>query len=201
MPDFSGFIGDGIKAVRDALDTAAARVNLHLHPDTLTRAAARRLKRTLGVLETVLRRLLVLMAAEIELAPLAPRTPSAAKRPDAATTPPQPARRGFALMPVLRYDAVRLEDLKDRARPRHQGAANATPLRHRCDTLRRLLENPYPAAKRMARLLARLKRAGAAKPVVLPQTGLSRLKPDLALTASILPERVGDALAGWYDTS
>ena len=42
MTQLSGFMQEGFAAVRDALDDAVARANLHLRLETFTKAAAKR---------------------------------------------------------------------------------------------------------------------------------------------------------------
>ena len=53
----------------------------------------------------------------------------------------------------------------------------------------------------MARLLARLKAAQAPRPTAFAQPGLYRQGARLALIGRALPDAIGHALAGWYDTS
>ena len=195
MTQIGGFIGDGLVAVRDTLDEAVARANLHLMPVTVTKTMARRVRATLKVLETILRRLLVLLAAEVALEPVRKSAPR--DRRHARARGP----RGFTLLPVMGGDLSRLEGV---SRFRPEPAWNRTEtgtLLDRISRLRQLIENPAPAARRMARLLERLKRKGAPRPVALPQGGLHRHGHELALIAGILPQLTGEALAGWYDTS
>ena len=195
MTQLSGFMREGFAAVRDALDDAVARANLHLRPETITKAAARRVRATLKLLETLLRRLLVLMAAELTLDPVR-------ERGDREHAPnPRKRQRGFVLMPVWRSDLLRLEGLETGYPGLSRNHTGTSLLLDRVSRLRALIENPHTAAKRMARMLARLKREGALRPMALPQTGLHRQRPELGLVASILPQMIGEALSGWYDTS
>lgn len=199
-----GFIEAGLAALRDALETAAERAGLILRRYKLTRTAARAFRAKVRQLETVLRRLVVLMAAEIETAKINPLIPAKAgtsysEPAPSQSAPKKPRPRGFVLIPNSRYDPEKFEAL--RALPR--GApkpVDETPLVHRYDTLRALIENPHALARRMARHLARWKAAGDSKPHCPAQPGLHRLSAELGAIASLLPRAVNDSLKNWYDS-
>ena len=208
-----GFIEAGLAALRDALETVAERAGLILRRYKITRTAARAFRAKVRQLETVLRRLVVLMAAEIQLAPHPePLTPAQAGVSSSETAPSEDTRahpersrrtgtrhRGFILIPDSQYDPEKFEAL--RALPR--GApkpVDEAPLVHRYDTLRALIENPHALARRMARHLARWKAAGDSRPHCPAQPGLHRLGAELGAIASLLPRAVNDSLKGWYDS-
>ena len=205
-----GFIEAGLEAVRGALQAAADRAGLTLRHYEITRAAARRFRAQVRLLETLLRRLLVLMAASLDAVPArtasatSPLTPAKAgasgRTDDRSAQPPKtPRYRGFALLPPATYDAARFALL--RARPRATPTPpEIGPLLDRYRTLIGHLAHPDRLARRMARHLARLKRAGEPRPVCLPMDGLHRLSPALGLIAAALPAEVSAALATWYDT-
>ena len=195
MSPTTGFIEEGLAAIGDTLDGAVARADLHLRPETVTKGAARRVRATLRLLETLLRRLLVLMAAELTLAPVRER---AGDKPASGA---RRGQRGFTLLPVMGGDLSRLAGL-DRVRRKPGWNWTTTGLLlDRIGRLRQLTENPAPAARRMARLLARLKASRAPRPVAFAQGGLHRHGHQLALIAGILPQMIGEALSDWYDTS
>ena len=195
MSDADGFVGDCLARLKDALSGLSAGANLHLDHPVITRAMAARLKAGLRAIETMLRRLLLLMAVELKLAPVRKRP---ARTRDRRIGPGLPWH--FELMPVERGDPSRLADLM--ARP----AASRSPVRtglilDRFRTMAGLLANPDNAARRMARLLERLKRRGAIRPWCPPQPRLHKFGHELGLIAGALPGLVNEALAGWYDTS
>ena len=194
MSDQAGFIAEGFAAMREVFDELVGRYNLHLHPDEITRSLARRVRRTVKLLETMLRRLLALMAAEMSLEPARPSGPRDRTRP--VTKRP----RGFVLLlpPGGCLSSLQAEKLAGRKPARNRPSTGL--LLARLFRLQRLLENPAPAARRMARLLARLKASGAPRPPAFPQSGLYRYGARLALVADALPHAVREALAGWYDT-
>jgi hypothetical protein len=206
-----GFIRDSINAMIGALECAAERAGLITRHAPVTRAAARRFMSKLRQLETLLRRLLVLMAAELEL-DIQPLTPAKAGVSSNQTAPsnithahPERSRRTsththFPLIRILRpytgEDAARLSALPRRA-PR---PVDETLLVHRYCTLLKHLQHPERLARRMARHLARLRAAGEIRPTCAPQPGLHRLSPELGALAASLPTMIAVALSDWYDT-
>ena len=207
-----GFIRDSFNAMIGALECAAERAGLITRHAPVTRAAARRFMSRLRQLETVLRRLLVLMAAELDFSNhVGPLTPAKAGVSSSQTTPsettrthPERARSkstlGFPLLRTLRpytaEDAARLSALPRRA-PR---PVDETLLVHRYCTLLKHLQHPERLARRMARHLARLRTAGEIRPTCLPQPGLHRLSAELGALAACLPAMIAAALSDWYDT-
>ena len=63
-----------------------------------------------------------------------------------------------------------------------------------------MIEDPARAARRMARLLAREKQAGALKPICVPQERLYRFDAEFGLIAAALPGLVSEVMPTWYDT-
>ncbi|QYJ00913.1 hypothetical protein KUV46_00605 [Thalassovita mediterranea] len=208
-----------------ALVCAAERAGLITRHAPVTRAAARRFMSRLRQLETLLRRLLVLMAAELDIAidplphPEPVEGPAKAGVSSNQTAPSQTTRahpdgacpgagRGrrtstgtsFPLLRILRpytaEDAARLSALPRRA-PR---PVDETLLVHRYCTLLKHLQHPERLARRMARHLARLRAAGEIRPTCAPQPGLHRLSPELGALAACLPALIAAALSDWYDT-
>ena len=197
MTGQDGFIAGGIKAARLALEDAVARAGLHLKPTTLALSTLRRARRTVKLVETVLRRLILLIAASLDLPDVTPRKSADADRKRTHVARP----RGFVLVPPLGGDVSRLEGLERHRRlPERDRNATGTLL-ERLETLFRLLDDPSQAARRMARIIARLKAQRVMKPVVPPQVGLFRERADFSLVAEALPGRVNRALEGWYDSS
>ena len=195
MTQATSFIEEGIAAVRDAVVETMDRVSVDFRP-VLTQAVARYARRQIKLLETMLRRLLVLIAAEIELAPAAPTEPSASKGTSRHTKP-----SAFQLVPYRGPESGMAERLrKIPADPAWPNTASA-PLLHRLGVLLRHLENPEPLARRMARMLSAASADGDPRPAVPPQSGLTRVPPRLALMAHALPVRTSEALRKWFDTS
>lgn len=200
MERMQGFVETGLAAAGRALQAAGDRAGLHLAPDTLTRPVARRLRSSLRVIETLVRRLLVLIAASLELED---RNRSARPVRDRQTSAPVPGRRAcvFELMPPATFDPATFERMDaTAAHAPHQNYTGIRLLLDRFHTLRAVIEDPARAARRMARLLAREKEAGALKPICLPQERLHRFDPEFGLIAAALPGLVAEVLPVWYDT-
>lgn len=196
MSRLDGFLHEGFTAIGDTLTEALGRSGLYLAPATLGKMAARRFRASLKLLETLLRRLLVLMALQMEGAPRQTR-PSGPARDE---RPAGPRARGFVLVPPYRYDPQALEALQAGRHPPKPGPVPAGPLLHRYRTLIGLLADPEPTARRMARRLARLRASGEAAPIIFPLERLHRLGPALGLIAAALPGHLNLALASFYDS-
>lgn len=208
-----GFIEAGLRAVRETLQAAADRAGLTLRHEPVTRRAAQRFRGAVRQLETVLRRLLVLMAAR--LTPMADRETrfpitqakaGASLNKDAPSDAPvrNPGPRPFALTRPSCVDTDRLEALRAgyghrRASPDSRWTVTVRLL-DRYRTLLAHLDNPAPLARRMARHLAGLKRCGAPRPICPPAPVPLRYGHELGLVATRLPEAVGAALADFYDS-
>ena len=133
---------------------ALARDSLHLSPTDVSRAAKRRLKQAIAALTAYVRRLVLLLALSLEphLQPrLTPRPIYArtGQRHRAETRlkilPDRGNGTAFFLQMQARQDGF----------PRHRVDPELNPLLHRIETLRVLLDNPMPRARRLAWHLAR----------------------------------------------
>lgn len=218
----SGFIEAALTSIRDALEAAADKVGLILRHYAPSRSAANRFRATVTRLETMFRRLLVHMAAQIvaEEAKRAhnsqePITPakagaSAGKAHPPNTLPPDvldvtlpmPRRRPFRLVPPLPASAEQIDRLRALRRPKPVGrdCTVFVPLLYRYRTLMRALAEPERQARRMARRLAALRAAGEAKPLVPADPDLHQYPPDLGVVAALLPDLTRNALTYWFDT-
>lgn len=206
-----GFIEAGLAAIREALGLAAARAGLGEREGTITLCAARRFRSTVRQLETMLRRLIVLIAAGLDLAPEPagfeqPIIPAKAGtspghvQPHDTPRPGTPRPYHFALTPKAGFDPDKLIAL--RARPKsYRNHTGIRPLLDRFQTLMRHLDKPERLARRMARHLARLRAAGEPRPICPPPLNTARLGHELGVIADYLPVAIRDALAGWYDSS
>lgn len=220
-----GFIEAALGAIREALETAADKAGLILRHYEPSRSAARRFRASVARLETMFRRLLVILAEQVVLEAAkrsrkenAPVIPEAAK-PLSGTPSPnplpistlpqvavnaaaQPRRKPFRLVPPLPATDEQLERL--RALPASSGAGrNCTVsgrLLDRYRTLMRALAEPDRHARRMARRLAALKAAGELAPMVQSETNLHRFPADLGLIAALLPDLTRQALRTFFDS-
>ncbi|HIG21062.1 hypothetical protein [Henriciella sp.] len=208
----------GLRALREEMADLDFIAGLSSGDGGLGRRLYAQLRARLILIETLLRRLLVLMAASIEVSVKMPVIPEAAKPlsgtsanqiapsqpPSAPSHPKHPRKRGFPYLPRLRERTPPGSDLFALLSAEHSGPRPAfrskTPLAHRYCTIMGVLRRPERAARRMAFTLARLRAAGAPRPLCLTPLNLKRASEEISLIAATLPERVARALVGWYDT-
>jgi hypothetical protein len=202
MTDHTAFLEQGIRAALYALADTASRANLHLKPATITRNVRRRCVAEIRTVAILVRRLIMLMALSLKLAPLKPRAPKA-PAPEiegaedvTASFGPQPS--GFSLAPPKAGPPIRclhgLYVVPARS-------VDAAPVIARLVALIKILKDPAPHARRLARTIQRWQAKGEARPHVMPMAGRNRLDPELGLVASLLPQLLNEALKGWADTS
>jgi hypothetical protein len=206
MQDTSSFAAAGLRAIGEGLADLAFRGGLERARVTLSRTLALKIRARLRLLETMLRRLLVVMASALDVRPAikAPVIPAKAGTSCNKTEPseslmPRPRKKGFALMPCER-DRPGLDPSVFETSARTRRAIEIAPLLHRYRTVLALLEDPDRAARRMARRLARLRAAGAHRPIFLAQAFTHRLGVELGLVAEVLPALANRALSGWNDS-
>ncbi|MEQ8559235.1 MAG: hypothetical protein RIB03_13040 [Henriciella sp.] len=202
MEQHRGFVEAGLKSARDALQEAGARENLHLYPEEITRAATQRLRTKLRAIETLVRRLLLLLAAMLDVAQASPhhQTASPSKRCDGQPAPSGRVAR-FDLLPSATFDPVALAKLRERGglKPDCKWTM-AGPLLERFRRIMDVFDDPGRYATLMARRINRLKAAGGLPPICPEQRRTFRLGHELGLIATALPRLVRDALLAWFDT-
>ncbi|MEO1965194.1 hypothetical protein [Hyphomonas sp.] len=201
MDDQTDLLEQGFTDLRNDLFDTLGEANLHLRPETITRTLHARVLAKLKVIETLLRRLILLLAMTLELAPVRPRAARlAAPLPDGvedvtasfrAHLPPQ---YRMVLMPSLSGTPANISGVKT---IRQSGPVLAMPLVRRAAGLLKVLKQPDAAARRMARLIERMKKRGEARPYCLPLAGRHRLRPELALLAGAIRLKVNAELAAW----
>lgn len=196
MKQVDGFCGEGLEAASELLADAAARAKLHLRPETITRTAARRLRASLAFAERLIRRLLVLLALEVELAPAAAPPPR-----DQETRTGLRAPRGFQYLPAERAPSGFLDPWADRPEGQPRNQTEIIPLLYRWKTLMALLEDPERAARHMARRLRAARKSGELAPFCWPEERLHRQPARAALVAGALPDLLNPALKAWFDSS
>ena len=185
-----------------ALLDLIGRGRFNLQPDTITRTLKRRTMGRLKQLETIVRRLLFLMAMALKLAPVAPRPARPRVEPDLP--------EGTIIIPIYSpYRPFKLITLVAVEGPpdalwrygRALGRANAWPVYYRLARLRAILKDPGKYARRFARLLEKMRKNGTPAPVAMPAGENFRLRPELGAIATALPQLIKQATEGWYDTS
>ena len=194
--DLAPFLSQAWNTLAHALADAAIAADLDLHPATLAKTVKRRCVAELRRLETLIRRLIFLMALSVELQPIAPREGRNYFREE--DTNPAPRKRSFRIAPAASV-AFRgsIEGVSGGLQP---GPVNAAPVIARWTQLAHVWQQRDRRARLLARTLQRWQAKGEPKPYVLPMTRLHRFTPELGLIASALPMLINKALQDWPDT-
>lgn len=197
MDDQTDLLKQGITDLRNDLFDTQGEANLHLRPETITRTLHARVLAKLKVIETLLRRLILLLAMTLELAPVRRRAaplPDGVEDVTASFRAHLPPQCRMVLMPSPSGTPANISGVKT---IRQSGPVLAMPLLRRAAGLLRIMKQPEAAARRMARLTERMKTRGEARPYCLPLAGRHRLRPELALLAGAIRLKVNAELAAW----
>ncbi|MEM8635166.1 MAG: hypothetical protein AAGF33_09345 [Pseudomonadota bacterium] len=169
----------------------------------------RRAGRKLKVLEGLVRKLIMVMALDLDLAPVKPRprqsaAPADEPCEDAAQTPngieiiefPRVRCPSLSLLPppMNFSEGVDLSQLPRSTTPVHIMARRFS---RRIVALQRVLDAPEVHAKRLARSLHRIRRAGEPKPFLVASSFPNGFRPELSLLHVGLTERLRAQLHLW----
>ncbi|MEM7662330.1 MAG: hypothetical protein AAF292_08760 [Pseudomonadota bacterium] len=165
------------------------------------RKAGTRLK----ALETLVRRLILFMALQLDLEPAKPRP--ASSKPQDTTTPdiidgvelvefPRARSASLSLVPQL-VDFSERPDLSHL--PRNTTPTHIAAKRFCCRiiALQKVLDAPDAHAKRLARHLSKLSKSGEPKPLLIPAAVPTGLPPEIGLLHGGLAHQLRDALKVW----
>jgi hypothetical protein len=195
MTDRTDFLSQAWHTLARAIAEAGVNVDLFKTPETIAKSLNRRVRAELKRLAALLRRLIFLMALQMELAPLKPRIGSnyyEPKQEDAAyhyvfTMVPAPSRpcphfmKGPVVVPL-------------------RGPVPAAPLIARWQAMLDTLKHHKRRARRLARAIQRWQAAGEARPHVPPIPHAHRLPAPIALVSGGLTVQLIEALKSWPDT-
>jgi hypothetical protein len=190
----------GLEQAGLAVMNASTLANLHLEPKRIARSLARRVSGRLHLLETIVRRLILVMALGLSPARALPRPASTAPEPDLpegvelAIFPRVPTRR-LTLLPA-RQVIEGPSGFPDSSSTSY-GPISPRKLLARIAALRRVIAAPEAHALRLARTLKRLQKNGEPKPMVGPAESAYRLSPELGAIASMLPSQISAGLESW----
>lgn len=201
MDNQTSLLEQGFEDLRNDLLDTLGEANLHLQPETITRTLHARVRAKLKVIETLLRRLILLLAMTLDLPPVRPRAvrpaaplPEGVEDVTASFRAHLPPQYRMVLMPPPSGVPGEFSAL---APARRTGPILAMPLLRRAAGLLKVMKQPDAAARRMARLIERMKKRSDARPYCLPIAGCHRLRPELALLAGAIRLQVNAALADW----
>nr|WP_321359609.1 hypothetical protein [uncultured Hyphomonas sp.] len=196
MTDRADFLSQAYDTIARAIAVTGVKVGLFRTPETIVQSVNRRVRAELKRLAVLLRRLIFLLALQMELAPLPPRTGSnyhEPKKPDVDyryvfTMVPGPSRpcphfmKGPVTVPV-------------------RGPVPAAPLIARWQAMLDTLKHHKRRAKCLARTIQRWQAAGEARPHVPPIPGSHRMPAALGIISGGLTVQLIDALKRWPDSS
>ena len=201
MDQNTSLIEQGLEHLRQDLLDLLGGANLHLQPETISAYLRARLRAQLKRLETILRRLILLLALTLDLAPVRPRAtrqavsvPGGVEDVTASFRAHLPKQYRMALIPRPFGPPGTFGAL---ASARCSGPVPAMPLMVQAAVLLNIMKQPEPAARRMARMIERMKRRGEAKPYCLPIASRNQLRPEMALIAGAVTLAVNAGLADW----
>ena len=188
-----------LQQVRIGLAEATYDAGLTRNPDTVPQTAARRFRAQVKQLAIILRRLIMLMALSLRLAPPAPRPQRAAGPEEEPLVTKARIPFSIALSGQTQCYSLDAPGFPEGDRGA-SGPVSVASLMRRFEALARILRNPEQYALRVARVMDRRRRAGAPRPVCLPMQ-THRLKPELGVMAAGLPMLIAEAFDLWTDSS
>ena len=195
MTDRAGFLSHALYTIARAIAEAGVNVDLFKTPETIAKSVNRKVRAELKRLAVLLRRLIFLMALQMELAPLKPRIGSnyyEPKQEDAAY------RYVFTMVPAPSRPCPHF--LKGPVTVPSRGPVPAAPLIARWQAMLDTLKHHKRRAKCLARTIQRWQAAGEARPHVPPIPNAHRMPAAIALVSGGLTVQLIEALKNWPDT-
>ncbi|MEZ5984792.1 MAG: hypothetical protein R3B94_02445 [Hyphomonas sp.] len=197
MTDLTDFLSHAWKTLAYAIAKVGVHADLHQVPERISKTMKRRVSAELKRLAVLLRRLIFLMALQVELAPVKPRigsnyfekTESEAKKKTCT----------FSLMPTVAGETPCF--LRGPQTVPDRGPVLAEPLIDRWQAMLETLKNAQRRAKCLARTLQRHKAEGEPKPYIVPIPNTHSFPADLALISGGLTVQLIEALKDWPDSS
>lgn len=192
MTDLTGFFSHARQTIGRAIAMAGIKAGLLDIPKTISKTVKRRCLSELKRLGILLRRLIFLMALQVELAPVKPRLGSNFFEKAGGETK---RKCCFSLMPVQAGDAP--DFLRGPLIVPDRAPVLAAPLIDRWQAMLEALQGAGRRAKCLARTLQRQQAEGAPKPYILPVPKTHALPHDVALVSGGLTVQLLEALKCW----
>nr|WP_321441345.1 hypothetical protein [uncultured Hyphomonas sp.] len=196
MTDRTDFLSQAYYTIARAIAGAGVQVGLFRTPETISQSVNRRARAELKRLAVLLRRLIFLIALQMELAPLPPRTGSNYHEPKKSDVN---YRYVFTMVPGPSRPCPQF--LKGPVTVPSRGPVPAAPLIARWQAMLDALKHHKRRAKRLARTIQRWQAAGEARPHVPPIPRSHRMTAALALVSGGLTVQLLEALNRWPDSS
>jgi len=199
MTDLTDFITHAFKTIARAVAEAGVNADLFKHPELIPKTLKHRVSAELKRLAVLLRRLIFLMALQVELAPLVPRP--ASNYFEKSEGEPTARKAFFSVLPVPAGEAP--DFLRGPITVPLRGPVPAAPLIARWEAMLDTLKHASRRAKCLARTLQRWKADGEARPYVAPIPKTYAMPAALGIVSGALTVQLTQALRDWppADTS
>ncbi|MEZ6002200.1 hypothetical protein [Hyphomonas sp.] len=196
MTDRIAFLSQAFNTLARAIAEAGVNVDLYKTPETISKSLNRKVRAELKRLAVLLRRLIFLLALQMELAPLKPRVGSnyyEPKQEDAEY------RYIFSMVPAPSRPCPHF--MKGPVTLPVPGPVPAAPLIARWQAMLDTMKHHKRRAKCLARTIQRWQAAGEARPHVPPIPNTHRMPAAVALVSGGLTVQLLEALKRWPDSS
>ena len=196
MTDLTDFISHAWKTLAYAIAKVGVHADLHQVPERISKTVKRRVSAELKRLAILLRRLIFLMALQVELAPVKPRMGS-----NYFETSEGEAKKTctFSLMPTVAGETPCF--LRGPQTVPDRGPVLAEPLIDRWQAMLETLKNAQHRAKCLARTLQRQRAEGEPKPYIVPIPSTHNFPATLGIVSGGLTVQLIEALKDWPDSS
>jgi hypothetical protein len=199
MTDLTDFITHAFKTIARAVAEAGVNADLFKQPELISKTLKRRVSAELKRLAVLLRRLIFLMALQVELAPVKPRLGS--NYFEKSEGEPEARKAFFSVLPVPAGEAP--DFLHGPITVPMRGPVPAAPLIARWEAMLETLKFCRRRAKCLARTIQRWKADGEARPYIAPIPRTHAMPAPLGLVSGGLTVQLTEALRDWppADTS
>ena len=195
MTDRTAFLSQAFNTLARAIAEAGVNAGLYKTPKTISKSVNRRVRAELKRLAVLLRRLIFVLALQMELAPLKARIGSNYYEPKQEDAD---YRYIFTMVPAPSRSCPHF--LKGPVTVPVRGPVPAAPLIARWQAMLDTMKHHKRRARRLARTIQRWQAAGEARPHVPPVPNVHRLPAPVALVSGGLTVQLIEALKPWPDT-
>nr|WP_321510152.1 hypothetical protein [uncultured Hyphomonas sp.] len=199
MTHYSDFIIHAYKTIARAVAEAGVNADLFKQPEMISKTLKHRVSAELKRLAVLLRRLIFLMALQVELAPVVPRP--ASNYFEKSEGEPETRKAFFSVLPVPAGEAP--DFLHGPITVPLRGPVPAAPLIARWEAMLDTLKFCKRRAKCLARTIQRWKADGEARPYITPIPRTHAMPAPLGIVSGALTVQLIEALRDWppADTS
>jgi hypothetical protein len=199
MTDLTVFILHAFRTIARAVAETGVNAGLFRHPELISKTVKRRASAELKRLGVLLRRLIFLMALQVELAPLVPRPVS--NYFEKAEGEAKPRKAFFSVLPVPASEAP--DFLRGPVIVPTRGPVPAAPLIARWEAMLDTLRYRQRRARCLARTIQRWQAAGEFRPFIAPIPKSHTMPAALGIVSGGLTVQLIEALKDWpsFNTS